>query len=91
MKLLGHFLAYLLMTTIMMVTFAGLGIGLTAVVSFISWSLPTAAQLASVDWWSIIRIMFSVSSLFGVWFACDKEGKEFAQEFVNGFNRGYGK
>ena len=91
MKLLGHFLAYLLMTTIFMVGFAGIGIGLTAVVSFITWTLPTAAQLASINWWAIIRIMFSVASLFGIWFACDKEGKEFANEFVKGFNKGYKK
>lgn len=90
MKLLGYFLAYLLMTTIMMVTFAGLGIGLTAVVSFITWTLPTAAQLASVDWWAVIRIMFSVASLFGIWFAYD-EGKEFAQELQKGFDKGYKK
>lgn len=91
MKLLGYFFAYLLMTAIFMVGFVGLGITLTAGISFITWTLPTAAQLASVDWWTIIRIMFSVSSLFGIWFACDKEGKEFAQEFVNGFNKGYNK
>lgn len=78
------------MTTIMTVTFAGIGITLTAIVSFIAWTLPTAAQLASVDWWSIIRIMFSVASLFGIWFAYD-EGKEFAQELQKRFDKGYGK
>ena len=90
MKLLGYFFAYLLMTTIFMAIFAGVGIGVTAVVSFISWSLPTAAQLASVDWWTVLRIMFSVASFFGIWFVYDK-GKEFAQELQKGFDEGYGK
>ena len=90
MKLLGYFFAYLLMTTIFMAIFAGVGIGVTAVVSFITWTLPTAEMLGIVDWWALIRIAFSVSSLFGIWFAYD-EGKEFAQELQRGFDEGYGK
>ena len=81
MKLLGHFLAYLFMTTIFMIIFAGVGIGVTTVVSFLTWTLPTAEMLGIVNWWALIRIAFSVASLVGIWFACSKEGKEFAQEF----------
>lgn len=91
MKLLGHFLAYLFMTGLVMGIFTSIGITLTAVVYFITWTLPTAAQLESVDWWSILRIMFSVASLFGIWFSFDKEGRETAQEFADGCNKGWKK
>ena len=72
MKLLGYFFAYLLMTTTFMAIFAGVGIGFTAVVSFLTWTLPTAEMLGIVNWWALIRIAFSVASLFGIWFACSK-------------------
>ena len=89
-KLLGYLLAYLLMTAIFMVGFAGVGIIVTAVIAFVTWSLP-AVELASVDWWVVLRIVFSVASLFGIWFACGREGKAFANEFKNSFYREYDK
>jgi len=89
MKLLGHFLAFFLMTVIFMLIIAGLGLTFAAFASFVNWTLPSAAQLATVDWWLLVRLAFAVASIFGVWFACDKEGKDFANGFADEVKRGY--
>jgi len=83
MKLIiGHTLAFLYMTVLAGLFFAGSLAVIVGLISFIFWQLPTGIYFEHSL--LALRICFAFGSLYGIWFTLDEEGQELAKKFAEG-------
>jgi len=87
MKLIGYFLAYLIIIMCIMGILGVTLIVVTGIIAFATWSLPPLSVIFSYNLWTFIRGAFIISTLMGVWVASSKEVAEFVKDFVDGFDR----
>lgn len=79
--IIGHMLGFLGMTLFVGIVLVAVIIGITGLLSFVFWQLPTGVNLENSL--MALRVCFGVGAVVGILFTCSKEGREFAKEIVS--------
>ena len=82
MKLtLGYIAAFLATTVFIGACVAGLLAFIVGLISFIFWTIPTGVNYESIM--MAVRVCLAIGSTIGILFTLSKEGREFAENFVD--------